>query len=133
MELTIKNGDLLTLQSEINSVLPKTKNTVLKFYLTALFEKSNDALKPFNKLKEEFIKEYGTNDGQGNISIKQFNSDNIDPRFATESDLTEEFKKYLELINQETTISYKTIPVKEFEKIESDDVYVVLNKFVNLD
>jgi len=133
MELTIKNGDLLTLQNEINSVLPKTKNTVLKFYLTALFEKSIDALKPFNKLKEGIIKEYGTEEENGNVSIKQFKTEGLDPRFAKESDLTEEFKKYLELINQETTISYKTIPVKEFDKIESDEVYIILNKFVNLD
>ena len=131
MQLTLTNGEALTLQAEINNMLQLTTETVVRFYLTNLFEKATSALKAFNKVKEELIKNKATKDEDGNMVIKQYN-DGVDPQKATDDDLTEGFKEYLELLKLEISITYKPIPVEHFAKIQSKDVYPILTKFIDL-
>ena len=131
MQITLTNGEILTLQAEINTVLQITKKTVARFYLTSLFEKTTDALKPFTKVKEDLIKEKATKDDEGNMVIKQY-KEGVDPKNATEADLTEGFKEYLELLKLDATLEVKPIPVSNFEGLESDAIFPILTKFIEL-
>lgn len=131
MNLTLKNGDLLNLQQEINNLIPGIKSLKLKFYLTDLFEKSSNSLKTFNKLKEELIKEKGEEVEGGGYKLNQFKP-GVDQATATEEDLTDEFKDYLELLSQDVDITFASIPVDLFESIETDVNYPTLIKFVKL-
>lgn len=131
MQLTLTNGEALTLQAEINNVLQLTTKTVVRFYLTNLFEKAASALKAFNKVKEELIKDKATKDDEGNMVIKQY-KDGVDPEKATEDDLTDGFKEYLDLLKLEISITYKPIPVELFVDIDSAAVYPILTKFIDL-
>lgn len=131
MILQLKNGDLLNAQSEINSLLPKIKSLKLKFYLIDLLEKSNDSLKAFTKLKDELIKEKGEPIEGGGFKLNQF-KEGIIPENATEDDLTDAFKEYIELLNQEVSITFASIPIDLFESVESDTNYPTLLKFVKL-
>jgi hypothetical protein len=132
MNLELTNNELLMLQEEIKDALPKINKEggqPLKFLLTTLFEKANDSLKPFNKLKEEFIKEKGTPTENGGYSLKQLKDNTLPP---SEENTTDEFKEFLELLNQKTDITFKQISLIFFEKLSSESIYSILPKFVEL-
>jgi len=130
MELT--NNELSILVEEINDAIGKISKEggqPLKFNLTVLFEKALEGIKPFNKLKEEFLKEKGTPGENGTYYIPQV-IDKDKP--ITEDNLTTEFKEFLDLLNQKVEITFKMIPVSYFEKLNSDKLYPILSKFVEL-
>ena len=132
MTLELTNNQLNGLQQEINSALPlipKEGGQPLKFHLTMLFEKAAEALKPFNKLKEEFIKEKGIKQEDGGYSLQQLKEPTLPP---TDDNITEEFKEFLELLNQKVEITFKMIPISYFEKLNSEAIYQILPKFVEL-
>jgi len=132
MILELTNGEINILLEEIKDALPKINKDggqPLKFNLTVLFEKANEALKPFNKLKEEFMTEKCIPDENGNYSFKQLINETLPPN---EDNLTPEFKEFSTLLNQKVEISFKTIPIVYFEKLNSDSIYPVLSKFVEL-
>lgn len=132
MKLELTNNELTSLLQEINGAIPqisKEGGQPLKFTLTVLFQKTQDALKPFEKLKEEFIKEKGIPSDNGGYSLKQLKDESLPP---TDDNLTDDFKEFLELLNQKTEITFKMIPVSYFEKLNSDAVYPILSKFVEL-
>ena len=132
MKLELTNNELTSLLQEINGAIPqisKEGGQPLKFTLTVLFQKATDALKPFDKLKEEFIKEKGIPSDNGGYSLKQLKDESLPP---TDDNLTDNFKEFLELLNQKTEITFKMIPVSYFEKLNSDAVYPILSKFVEL-
>ena len=76
MILELTNNELAILVEEITNALPnidKNGGQPLKFNLTVLFEKANEALIPFNKLKDEFIKENGIQQENGNYITNTYN------------------------------------------------------------
>jgi len=132
MNLELTNNELASLQQEINDALPKIikeGGQPLKFHLTVLFTKVEEALKPFNKLKEEFLKEKATQKEDGSYSIRQLKDEKLPP---SEDNITDEFKEFLELLNQKVEITFKMIPISYFEKLESETIYTILPKFVEL-
>ena len=131
MNLQLKNGDLLNAQQEISNLIPSIKSLKLKFYLTDLFEKTNYSLKAFTKLKDELIKEKGIPTEDGGVKLNQF-KEGITPETATEADLTDEFKEYIELLGQDVEITFASIPIDLFDLIESEKTYPTLVKFIKL-
>lgn len=132
MKLELTNNELTTLLQEINSAIPlisKVGGQPLKFNLAVLFQKASEALKPFDKLKEEFLKEKGTPTENGGYTLKQLIYETLPP---TDDNFTEEFKEFLELLNQKVDITFKMIPISYFETLHSESVYPVLSKFVEL-
>jgi hypothetical protein len=132
MKLELTNSELTTLLQEINGALPqisKEGGQPLKFHLAVLFQKATDVLKPFEKLKEEFIKEKGEPSDNGGYSLKQLKDETLPP---SDDNFTDDFKEFLELLNQKVEISFKMIPVSYFEKLNSESIYPVLSKFVEL-
>ena len=132
MTIELTNNELSILVEEINNALPnidKNGGQPLKFNLTVLFEKVNEALIPFNKLKDDFIKENGIKQENGNYTIKKLINENLPDN---EDNITEEFKEFLTLINQKVQISFKPIPIIYFEKLNSELIYPILSKFVEL-
>jgi hypothetical protein len=132
MKLELTNNELTGLQQEIQNALPKINKEggqPLKFHLTVLYEKASESLKPFNKLKEEFIKEKGTQTEDGGYTLQQYKDISLPP---TENNFTEEFKEFTELLNEKTEITFKLIPISYFEKLNSEAIYPILSKFVEL-
>jgi hypothetical protein len=132
MNIELTNSELTTLLQEINGAIPqisKEGGQPLKFNLAVLFQKATDALKPFEKLKEEFIKEKGTSTEDGGYTLKQLKYETLPP---SDNNFTDEFKEFLELLNQKVEITFKKIPVSYFEKLNSEAVYPILSKFVEL-
>lgn len=143
MKKTFKNHDLLTLQLECADIIGQTDDSTLKFYMTALFEKASDLLKPFNKLKEELFKKYGTENSKGELQVKKYEVDipeelSDEERAEMEKVLEprEEFIKFKaehdKLIEIEIPVDYHPINISIFQGFKTAGNYPTVMKFTDL-
>jgi hypothetical protein len=126
MKLELTNQELEFLLQEINDAIPKIEpkgGQPLRFLLTVLSQNVDKLLSPFNTLKKELITTKGIAKEGGNYELKQFNED------GTQS---EEFKELIELYSQKLEIDFKLIPLSYFEKLNSEKIYLILPKFVEI-
>jgi len=134
--MTLKIQELLQLQAEASYVslnLPSEGTLVLSLYLGCILDDIKSKLKPFEEVKDKFLKEKAVLQDDGSYTIKQFRNE-VEDLKATYEDLTEEFKEYLELLNEELDITIKQIPIKHFEVVSSiAGSFKMLHKLVKFD
>jgi hypothetical protein len=138
-QITLKLQDILTLEAELNGFTnPKTGEKVLegflkeklnlatKYRLTKLSEELKKEKYILDGLRDELIKEYGTEE-DGQISIQMFEDKKqtkINPKFV-------EFQsKYTELLDEEKVIDYTPLTISDLDKIESNENYSILFKLI---
>jgi hypothetical protein len=139
-QITLKLHEILTLEAEINGfVNPQTGEKVLegflkeklnlktKYYLTKLSEELKKEKATLDGLRDELIKEYGT-EKDGQVTIEMFEDKKqtkVNPGFI-------EFQsKYTGLLDEEKVIDYTPLTVADLDKVESNENYVVLFKLVS--
>jgi uncharacterized membrane protein YheB (UPF0754 family) len=138
-QITLKLNEILTLEAELNGFTnPQTGEKVLegflkeklnlatKYRLTKLSEELKKEKSILDGLRDELIKEYGTEE-DGQTTIKMFEDKKqtkINPKFV-------EFQsKYTELLDEEKVIDYTPLTISDLDKIESNENYSILFKLI---
>jgi uncharacterized membrane protein YheB (UPF0754 family) len=138
-QITLKLNEILTLEAELNGFTnPQTGEKVLegflkeklnlatKYRLTKLSEELKKEKAILDGLRDELIKEYGTEE-DGQTSIKMFEDKKqtkINPKFI-------EFQsKYTEFLDEDKVIDYTPLTISDLDKIESNENYSVLFKLI---
>jgi uncharacterized membrane protein YheB (UPF0754 family) len=138
-QITLKLHEILTLEAELNGFTnPQTGEKVLegflkeklnlatKYRLTKLSEELKKEKSILDDLRDELIKEYGTEE-DGQTTIKMFEDKKqtkINPKFV-------EFQsKYTELLDEGKVIDYTPLTISDLDKIESNENYSVLYKLI---
>jgi len=147
-KITLKLGDVLQLESEINGyVEPQTGEQVfegfskqnlsiiLKYELSDFSTTLKSERTKVETLRDELIKKYGEDDGNGGILVKMYNEVKdeegnvigkvINPQYV-------EFdKEYGVLLNQEIEIEYPEITKEDLKDAgKTKDKYQVLFKLI---
>ena len=147
-KITLKLGDVLQLESEINGFVdPQTGNQVfegftkqnlsiiLKYELSDLSTELKSERTKIEALRDELIKKHGEDDGKGGIMVKMYNeitdeegnviSKPINPKYL-------EFdQEYGTLLNQDKEIEVPEITKDDLKDAgKSKDQYVILFKLV---
>ena len=147
-KVTLKLHEFYALEAELNGVVNNQTGEVLskgllsekiklstKYWLTELGKKVSEEKTAVEKLKEELIKKYGTEDEKGGISIPMYinivtneegevTSRDINPKFV---EFQNEFNA---LLQEEKEVEYKEFKLAEFDSVESEGVYVTFFKLV---
>jgi hypothetical protein len=138
-QITLKLHEILTLEAELNGfVNPQTGEKVLegflkerlnlatKYRLTKLSEELKKEKAILDGLRDELIKEYGT-EKDGQISIDTFEDEEktkVNPKFI-------EFQsKYAELLDEDKSVDYTPLSISDLDKIESNENYSILFKLI---
>jgi nuclear transport factor 2 (NTF2) superfamily protein len=147
-KITLRLGDILQLESEINGfVNPETGKQVyegfikqnlsimLKYELTELSEFLTKERKKVETLRDELIKKYGTEDGNGGILVKMFDDTKDDEGNIISSKYNENYLKFDEeysvLLNTEKEFEYPDITKEDLKEAgKSNDNYKVLFKLI---
>ena len=148
-KITLKLGDILQLESEINGYTdPQTGNQIyegftkqnlsiiLKYELTELATILKGERTKVETLRDELIKKHGEDDGNGGVMVKMYINEvkdendkviggDINPKYL-------EFdNEYGTLLNQEKEIEYPEITKDDLKDAgKSKDKYVVLFKLI---
>lgn len=148
-KITLKLGDILQLESEINGYIdPQTGNQIyegftkqnlsiiLKYELTELATILKGERTKVETLRDELIKKHGEDDGNGGVMVKMYINEvkdendkviggDINPKYL-------EFdNEYGTLLNQEKEIEYPEITKDDLKDAgKSKDKYVVLFKLI---
>lgn len=137
IELTL--AEVLTLEAELNGFTnPQTGEKVLdgflkeklnlatKYWLSKLSDKLKSEKALLDKLRDELIKEYGT-ERDGQVTIDMFEDESkqkINEKFI-------EFQsKYAGLLEEKKSISYRPLQISDLEEVKSNENYAVLFKLV---
>ena len=138
-QITLKLHEILTLEAELNGfVNPQTGEKVLegflkerlnlatKYRLTKLSEELKKEKAILDGLRDELIKEYGT-EKNGQISINTFEDEEktkVNPKFI-------EFQsKYTELLEEDKSVDYTPLSISDLDKVESNENYSILFKLI---
>jgi hypothetical protein len=147
-KVTLKLHEFYSLAAELNGVVNNQTGEVFskgllaekiklstKYWLTELTKKVTAEKEAVEKLKEDLIKKYGTEDENSNVSIPMYinvvtdesgevTSRDINPKFV---EFQNEFNA---LLQEEKEIEYKEFKLSDFDSVESDGVYVTFFKLV---
>ena len=147
-KVTLKLHEFYALEAELNGVVNNQTGEVLskgllsekiklstKYWLTELGKKVSEEKTAVEKLKEELIKKYGTEDEKGGISIPMYinivtneegevTSRDVNPKFV---EFQNEFNA---LLQEEKEVEYKEFKLAEFDSVESEGVYITFFKLV---
>jgi hypothetical protein len=147
-KITLKLGEILQLESEINGFIdPQTQTQVfegftkqnlsiiMKYELTELCETLKAEKIKVETLRDELIKKHGEDDGMGGIRVLMYNevtdennniiSKTINPKYI-------EFdQEYGTLLNQDKEIEYPEITKDDLKEAgKSKDKYQILFKLI---
>ena len=147
-KITLKLGDILQLESEINGYtnpntgeqvlkgfLKQNLSIILKYELSELGETLTKERKKIETLRDELIQKYGETDDNGGVMVKmafeekdengEVISTVINPKYV-------EFdKEYGTLLNQDKEIEYPEITKEDLKEAgKSNDDYKVLFKLI---
>jgi hypothetical protein len=138
-QITLKLNEILTLEAELNGFTnPQTGEKVLegflkeklnlatKYRLTKLSEELKKEKSILDGLRDELIKEYGTEE-DGQTTIKMFEDKK---QTKINSKFLEFQSKYTELLDEEKVIDYTPLTISDLDKIESNENYSVLFKLI---
>jgi uncharacterized membrane protein YheB (UPF0754 family) len=138
-QITLKLHEILTLEAELNGFTnPQTGEKVLegflkeklnlatKYRLTKLSEELKKEKSILDGLRDELIKEYGTEE-DGQTTIKMFEDKK---QTKINSKFLEFQSKYTELLDEEKVIDYTPLTISDLDKIESNENYSVLFKLI---
>jgi len=150
-KVTLKLFEFYNLEAELNGVTNQQTGEILskgilnekiklttKYWLTDLFKKVSEEKQAVEKVKEDLIKKYGTADENGGVSISMYS--NIQKDETGKVIAAEPNPKYIEfqtefnkLLQEERDLEYKTLPLSDFESVESDGNYPILFKLIKVD
>ena len=147
-KITLKLGDVLQLESEINGFTdPQTGEVVyegftkqnlsiiLKYELSDFSTILKGERTKVEVLRDELIKKYGEEDGNGGIMVKMRNEVKDAEGNVTGSVVNPQYlefdKEYGTLLNQEIEVEYPEIKLQDLKEAgKSKDKYQVLFKLV---
>ena len=147
-KITLKLGDVLQLESEINGFTdPQTGEVVyegftkqnlsiiLKYELSDFSTILKGERTKVDVLRDELIKKYGEEDANGGIMVKMRNEVKDDEGNVTGSVVNPQYlefdKEYGTLLNQEIEVEYPEIKLQDLKEAgKSKDKYQVLFKLV---
>jgi hypothetical protein len=147
-KITLKLGDVLQLESEINGYTePQTGEQVfegfskqnlsiiLKYELSDFSTELKGERSKVETLRDELIKKYGEEDGNGGILVKMYNEVKDDEGNVTGKVINPQYiefdNEYGVLLNQEIEIEYPEITKEDLKDAgKTKDKYQVLFKLI---
>ena len=147
-KITLKLGDVLQLESEINGYVSPQDNTevykgftkqnlsiILKYELKELGETLKAERTKIDSLRDELILKYGEKDEKGGIMVKMYNETKDDEGKVLSRVVNPQYvefdKEYGTLLDQEKEIEYPEITKDDLKEAgKSSDNYIVLFKLV---
>jgi len=150
-KIKLKLGDILQLESEINGFVNQetgekiyegfTKQNlsiILKYELTELADTLTNERKKVNGLRDDLIKKFGEEDGNGGLIVKMFDEVRDDEDNVVSRKFNERYLKfdeeYSKLLNTEIEIQYPEITKEDLKEAgKSNDDYKVLFKLIKKD
>jgi hypothetical protein len=147
-KITLKLGDVLQLESEINGYTdPQTGEQVfegfskqnlsiiLKYELSDFSTELKGERSKVENLRDELIKKYGEDDGNGGILVKMYNEVKDDEGNVTGKVVNPQYlefdKEYGILLNQEIEIEYPEITKEDLKDAgKTKDKYQVLFRLI---
>ena len=152
-KITLKLSEFYQLEAELNGVTNQQTGEVLakgllsekiklttKYWLHDLNKKVAAEKESVEKLKEELIKKYGTEDKEnGAISIPVFINEVIDEetKEVVSREVNPDFVKFQNdfnaLLGEERELEYHAFKLEEFDGVETEGVYNTFFKLVKVD
>ena len=148
-KITLKLGDILQLESEINGFVDPQSGTqvfegftkqnlsiILKYELTELSDTLKAERTKVDSLRDELIKKHGEDDGKGGIMVKMYINEIKDENDKViGGDINPQYmlfdQEYGTLLNQEKEIEYHEITKEDLKEAgKSKDKYQVLFKLI---
>lgn len=148
-KITLKLGDILQLESEINGFVDPQSGTqvfegftkqnlsiILKYELTELADTLKAERTKVDSLRDELIKKHGEDDGKGGIMVKMYINEIKDENDKViGGDINPQYmlfdQEYGTLLNQEKEIEYPEITKEDLKEAgKSKDKYQVLFKLI---
>jgi hypothetical protein len=147
-KITLKLGDVLQLESEINGYIePQTGEQVfegfskqnlsiiLKYELSDFSTELKSERTKVETLRDELIKKYGEEDGNGGVLVKMYNEVKDDEGNVTGKVINPQYiefdNEYGVLLNQEIEIEYPEITKEDLKDAgKTKDKYQVLFKLI---
>jgi hypothetical protein len=147
-KITLKLGDVLQLESEINGYIePQTGEQVfegfskqnlsiiLKYELSDFSTELKGERTKVEALRDELIKKYGEEDGNGGVLVKMYNEVKDDEGTVTGKVVNPQYiefdNEYGVLLNQEIEIEYPEITKEDLKDAgKTKDKYQVLFKLI---
>jgi len=147
-KITLKLGDVLQLESEINGYIePQTGDQVfegfskqnlsiiLKYELSDFSTELKGERTKVEALRDELIKKYGEEDGNGGVLVKMYNEVKDDEGTVTGKVVNPQYiefdNEYGVLLNQEIEIEYPEITKEDLKEAgKTKDKYRVLFKLI---
>ena len=147
-KITLKLGDVLQLESEINGYIePQTGEQVfegfskqnlsiiLKYELSDFSTELKGERTKVEALRDELIKKYGEEDGNGGVLVKMYNEVKDDEGNVTGKVVNPQYiefdNEYGVLLNQEIEIEYPEITKEDLKDAgKTKDKYQVLFKLI---
>jgi len=147
-KITLKLGDVLQLESEINGYIePQTGEQVfegfskqnlsiiLKYELSDFSTELKGERTKVEALRDELIKKYGEEDGNGGVLVKMYNEVKDDEGNVTGKVVNPQYiefdNEYGLLLNQEIEIEYPEITKEDLKDAgKTKDKYQVLFKLI---
>jgi hypothetical protein len=147
-KITLKLGDVLQLESEINGYTePQTGeqifegfskqnlSIILKYELSDFSTELKAERSKVETLRDELIKKYGEEDGNGGILVKMYNEVKDDEGNVTGKVINPQYiefdNEYGVLLNQEIEIEYPEITKEDLKDAgKTKDKYQVLFKLI---
>ena len=147
-KITLKLGDVLQLESEINGYINPQDGTevykgftkqnlsiILKYELKELGETLKTERTKVESLRDELILKYGEQDEKGGTMVKMYNETKDDEGNVIGKTINPQYvefdKEYGTLLDQEKEIEYPEITIADLKEAgKSSDNYKVLFKLV---
>ena len=148
-KITLKLGDILQLESEINGFVDPQSGTqvfegftkqnlsiILKYELTELSDTLKAERTKVDSLRDELIKKHGEDDGKGGIMVKMYINEIKDENDKViGGDINPQYmlfdQEYGTLLTQEKEIEYPEITKEDLKEAgKSKDKYQVLFKLI---
>jgi hypothetical protein len=147
-KITLKLGDVLQLESEINGYTDpqngeqvfegfskQNLSIILKYELSDFSTELKGERSKVENLRDELIKKYGEDDGNGGILVKMYNEVKDDEGNVTGKVVNPQYlefdKEYGVLLNQEIEIEYPEITKEDLKDAgKTKDKYQVLFRLI---
>lgn len=112
----------------VKGILNQELSLLAKYWLTRLAKTIADEKAKVETLRNELVKKYGEEDGNGNVQIKIFSDEEnktVSPKYI---EFSNEFST---LLAEQVTITAEPIKLSLLSKIDTTENYVVLYTFVD--
>ncbi len=147
-KITLKLGDVLQLESEINGYIDpqsgeqiyegftkQNLSIILKYELSDFSATLKSERSKVDALRDDLIKKYGEEDANGGILVKMYNEVKDDEGNVTGKVINPQYlefdKEYGTLLNQEIEIEYPEITKEDLKDAgKTKDKYLVLFKLI---